>query len=438
MFRKIAIGITLSCLFAAFVNSVSADDRTNVTKKGSLLVYPKVEIKWEQADCFPDMNPVEEQGCEYRVTQDTFLTIVNDFPGDVKVQYYFVNGDEPLDPVFCCDPQELVERGHPGWNWVDCQNILTDDQSIYWSALTGNPHGCQPFTVLDPGTPPGRPDTEEYAVPGSRILRGFVVAWAVNDSGEEIRWNHLSGSAMLINYNNGTAWEYGAYAYRALTSAPQGAASDGVPGQLLMNGEEYDMNYNMLVLDFFAFGSYAFEGGYGPPGEGGIKTDLTLMVMGLDLRQDNNGPITTKAKFDLWNSNEVRFSGTERCVTCWDQTLLGDYDAPNHFLYENLQTDKGKARIDGLGSTVCPLSQDAPLLGVEAKFVGYAQSLGGGYDNERLRLQGATASGSTMVGQGEDTTGFIRNDIIAAPEESNSGVNGGVSLGSLLAKPVRK
>ncbi len=410
MLKKALFGIALAGLFAGFAGNASADDRTNVTKKGSLLVYPKVEIRWES------------EGDGYVVTQDTFLTIVNDFPASVKVQYYFVNGDEPLDPVFCCDPQELVERGHPGWNWVDCQNILTDDQSIYWSALTGNPHGCQPFTVLDPGTPPGRPVTgEEDDEGGNRYLRGFIVAWAVNDAGEEIRWNHLSGTAILINYETGTAWEYNAFAYRALTSAPQGSASDGVPGQLLMNGEEYDMNYNMLVLDFFANESVPFNTN-GVPGE--VETDVTLMVMELDLRQDNEGPVTTKAKFDIWNSNEVRFSGTERCITCWDQTLFGDYNDPNHFLVDNLQTDKGKARIDGLGSTVCPLSQDSALLGVEAKAIDFE-------NGEEVHA----IAGSTMVGQGEDTTGFIRNDVISAPEESNSGTNG-VNISSLMARPA--
>jgi hypothetical protein len=391
------------------VSTASADDRASASKKGSLLVYPKVEIQWAP------------EGDGYVVTQDTFLTIVNDFPADVKVQYYFVNGDEPLDPVFCCDPEELVERGHPGWNWVDCQNILTDDQSIYWSALTGNPHGCQPFTVLDPGDPPGRPNLDGMPeMPnGRRYLRGFVVAWAVNDAGEEIRWNHLSGTATLVNYYKGTAWEYNAYAFRALTSAPQGSASDGVPGQLLMNGEEYDMNYNILVLDFFAEDSDPFKT------YNDISTDLTLMVMELDLRQDNDGPVTTKAKFDIWNSNEVRFSGTERCITCWDQTLLGDYDAPNHFLVDNLQSDKGKARIDGLGSTVCPLSQDSALLGVEAKFIKFD-----GGDR--------AAAGSTMVGQGEDTTAGIRYDIIAEPEEQGNGGLTPVSIGSLLGRTQSK
>jgi len=72
---------------------------------------------------------------------------------------------------------------------------------------------------------------------------------------------------------------------------------------------------------------------------------------------ETEGPVTTKASFSIWNQNEVKFSGTHRCITCWDQTLLRDYDIPNHFLRDNLQTDKGKARIDGLASQLC----DNPL-----------------------------------------------------------------------------
>jgi hypothetical protein len=411
MKKRVMMGAAFAGLCAGLVNPTFADDRANASKKGSLLIYPKVEIKW--APCIDQNN-----GCVngYHLVQDTVLTIVNDFPADVKIQYYFVNGDAPLDPVFVGDPPVLMERGHPGWNWVDCQNILTDDQSSYWASHDGYPHGCQPFTVLDPGNPPGRPDLDGSAPEGSRILRGFVVAWAVDDAGNEIRWNHLSGTAMLIHYYNATAWEYNAMAYRALTDAPQGSLTDGVPGQLLMNGEEYDMNYDKLVLDFYAEGSTPFA--YA----GQVSTDVTLMIATADLRQDNDGPVTTKAKYDIWNSNEVRFSGTERCITCWDQTLLRDYEAPNHFLRQNLQTDKGKARIDGLGSTVCPLSEDTALVGVEAKLIWFGN--------------GFAAAGSNMVGQGEDATAVIRNDIIEEPEEANNG--GNISIGSATVRPVRK
>ena len=108
--------------------------RVDVSKKGSLLVYPKIEIKWDAAG---------------QVTQDTFVTIANDYPDDVHVHWYFVNGDEPLDAVYVGDLLTPVEPGHPGWNWVNCTTYLTHDEPTYFSALTGLPAGCQPFTTLD-------------------------------------------------------------------------------------------------------------------------------------------------------------------------------------------------------------------------------------------------------------------------------------------------
>ena len=41
----------------------------------------------------------------------------------------------------------------------------------------------------------------------------MVLAWAVNPVGEEIRWNHLKGDAVIVNYGKHAAWEYGAWAF---------------------------------------------------------------------------------------------------------------------------------------------------------------------------------------------------------------------------------
>ena len=122
-----------------------------------------------------------------------------------------------------------------------------------------------------------------------------------------------------------------------------------------------------------------------------------------DLRQDNDGPVTTKAKFDIWNQNEDGFSGTTRCITCWDQTLLSNYELPNHFMMSTIHTDKGKARIDGIFSTMCPDSIEAPLLGVAAKILAFSGT-----------ANGRAYSGMTLVGQGEEA-GYILADIIEPP-----------------------
>ena len=114
----------------------------------------------------------------------------------------------------------------------------------------------------------------------------------------------------------------------------------------------------------------------------------------------------------------MKFSGTERCITCWDQALLGQYELPNHFLRAHLQTNKGKARIDGMASIVCDeygpqgqpilLSVDAPLLGVAAKVLDFFTSLAPdrGY------------AGLTLVGTG-DEVGVLRYDVLSPPPEQS-------------------
>ena len=58
--------------------------RVSGTEKGSLLIFSKIEIRWDAAG---------------NVVQDTFLDISNDWPADVLVKLYFINGDPPLDEV---------------------------------------------------------------------------------------------------------------------------------------------------------------------------------------------------------------------------------------------------------------------------------------------------------------------------------------------------
>ena len=128
----ILCGAFATLLTAPAFASVGPQDRVSATEKGSLLIFSKVEIRWADAG-----------GGNYNVIQDTFLDLSNDYPQDVSVQMYFVNGDPPLEA-------ESGERAHPGWNWVDNEIMLTKNEPTYWSALTGAPKGVSPFTVLDP------------------------------------------------------------------------------------------------------------------------------------------------------------------------------------------------------------------------------------------------------------------------------------------------
>jgi hypothetical protein len=228
--------------------------RADVTRKGSLLFWPRVEVKWN---------------VEGQVIVDTFLTLANDFPDSVDVQLYLVNGDPPREAV--CRPECLLafgescftrpdciaERQHPGWNKSDVQIPLTGNQPTYWSAFSGQPAGVSSLIVLDPGDPPGRPDFDPRN-PGGRVIRGFIVGWAVNAGGREICWNHLTGSALLVWYNDSSAAEYNAWAVQCVAEVEPGAEPDAFPGQLNLDGLEYEWVPDALVFDFYAVGSQLF------------------------------------------------------------------------------------------------------------------------------------------------------------------------------------
>lgn len=393
MNKKLVVSAVLAAVAVIAVTPALAQERVSASEKGSLLIFSKVDIRWDASG---------------NVIQDTFIDITNDYPADVLVQMYFVNGDEPLDGG-------EGERPHTGWNAVDVQIELTQNEPTYWSALTGQPKGVSPFTILDPGTPPGRPDPDGT---GDRVLRGFVVAWAVNNVGQEIKWNHLKGDVTIINYMTGSAWEYNAYAFQ--TAAGQGTLPNGAvlptPGQLQLNGTEYRPGFDLLLLDFYATGANSFSGSIPVT----IDTDVTLFPLDIDLRQETDGPVTTKASFTVWNMNEVKLTGMDRCVTCWDQALVSGYGVPNHFLRGNLQTDKGKAQIDGLASQLCNVNYDPtdglPLGEDERDVVSQAASLLGVAAKQLSFSRGAdyAVAGTTLVGMGTQN-GLIQADLLGAP-----------------------
>jgi len=407
-------------------------ERVSSTLKGSLLIFSKVEIKWS-AD-------------GETLLQDTFLDFSNDYPQNVDVQAYFINGDIPLREERDPDTGAITQTFEPGWNTADCRFKLTAGQPHYWSAATGSDK-CQQFTVID-GQGPGRLDPETLGA--QRILRGYVVMWAVKFDNErnlwaEIRWNHLKGDGVIVNFENGTAWEYNAWAFQS--GCVGHGEFNGTPGVLLLNGVEYSKPFAELLLDFYGPGSEAFGGG-GRTVQ--VLTDLTVHPVPVDLRQDNFGPVLTKVEAEVCNEFESCQSGTRRCVCCWDQTMLDVWSsnvpgAPN--LFRSLTTDKGKALLRAASSTDCDFedhcglddsrepimieegdrlgirglgSGPTPILGLATKFLAFT---GGGAAPTQ-----ATA-GMNIVGAGgdplnpNDPSAFILYDIQHGSDELRDDTN---------------
>jgi len=405
-----------------------AVDRVSTNHKGSLLLFSKVEIKWDA------------QG---KLLQDTIVDITNDYPSNVAIQGFFINGDAELEQLCSGDPcaSNIIQEYEPGWNTADCRFEMTGNQPHFWSAAKGSDK-CQPFKVLDPDGP-GRPDPE--TLDGTRILRGYVLFYAVKydptasatGSWVEIRWNHLKGDAAIVNYMNGSAWEYNAWAFRATQNVPNGEPT-GTPGTLNLDGKEYDQPYASLLLDFYGSGSTALSGGNQSVM---VDTDLTLNIVSTDLRQDGCGPVLTKVEAEIWNEFETKFSGTRRCICCWDQTMLSDWvrsvAVPNHFKRTALRTDKGKARLDGVESTECDyVALCGPTAAQKRSICGRLTKSNGTYLNpldqsEATALLGLATkflafnpsgkkatTGMNLVGMGRESA-TIQTDIMVGPDELN-------------------
>jgi hypothetical protein len=392
-------------------------DRVSGTEKGNVLFFSKIELRWDAAGT---------------LIQDTFVSLINDGNESVKVQMYFVNGDGYLAQVN--DPATGLcwEREHPGWNRVSTEITLTPNQPTYWSAEsgTGSAGGAFPITVppfadsLDPAgcgnmgnaNVPGRPALDGTT---DRVMRGFIVGFAVDASNQELAYNHLSGSAVLVNYQRFTAWEYQAWAHQSVGAV----TADGV---LNLDGNEYSLGFDLLLIDFYRPGSTALSR-VDPALTVTVETDLTLHAEDFDATQGSS-PVTTKAKIDVWNENETKFDNLDRCITCWDQTLLRDYagfGVPNNFV--NLGTNKGKARVDGVaGDGVCDVfdetegpcgtlstdicGQAAALLGVVAKHLTFGTTNYG-------------AAGMNLVGMGTQAATIQYTPLGPPPTATGDGLD---------------
>jgi hypothetical protein len=258
----------------------------------------------------------------------------------------------------------------------DFQFLITSNQPIWFRASDG----------LGTGTFNGKDLTlNPIKVPPFFVNSvGELICWAVNAAGtDQVASNHLYGTAMVVDYADFTAYEYNSFNFtaRGYTNADIGQA---IPPQgdlkLSANFREFDACPQYLLFNFFAYGNPVEIGLFGEAAAVEIgKTDLTLVPCNQDLRQDRT-PTCTKAKFDIWNENETKFTGAYQCFKCWFEGYLSDIGTPqgstggfggDKFTYGGLHTTLGRMRVTGVKSTVCnglfPTCRDqaaTPLVGI--------------------------------------------------------------------------
>jgi hypothetical protein len=338
MLRRFALVSLAIVLVFAMVTMASAKQNVATTStKGSLLVFPKILT-------FDNATTSE-------IIVDTYISIGNDSPTPVSVECYWMDNNQTIE---------------------DFQFKLTPNQPVFFSAFYGGGYETS------------------LQVPPFRGV-GSLVCFAVSDQGDtQIKYNHLHGNALIQVVGN-PYWFYNAASF----AAPNGVqgAPIGTPGQLALDGSVYDACPQYLLTNFFS----------APDDDDNntlsvvpwpFRADLTLWPCRQDLRQDRT-PTCTKAKFDVWNANEVKFTGAYQCFKCFYEGFLDEIGRKTHasdfsdgdttqrgpgfgwekFTRDGLGTVGARMRVQGVASTVCDnkirgcpagagVTKATPLLGI--------------------------------------------------------------------------
>ena len=238
------------------------------------------------------------------------------------------------------------------------------------------------------------------------VSEGHVVVVACNLQGEPIAHNQLSGS---VRYQSmGDTAELPVAAFRALSGTTGQALPS--PELLSLDGVEYAVPGNRQVLDFFAVGSK-------PVLNRPVRTQLGVVPLDFDFSGRNPERSSTQLRFEIWNENEVKFSGTTHCFEGMGWVDLADLNgATNHFRRQFLGTESGKARLDTSANTSCGEPASAPAL-----VAWVLNDFGAGLSGRMLRSTGRQPSN-------------IHIPTFSQPEESGTPVDKGSLLGDSSVK----
>jgi hypothetical protein len=386
MFNKGRLGAIVAAaglVAAALVISAAAPVRALTTsdRAAAILVWPKVVV---------------DTTGQFGVPTDTRIQLSNVTRDSLKMAHCFyinANGhcaDNPSEVCRtasdCSGPSACI----PGWNEIDFNIFITEDQPLGWDASVGMPFSKLPIRgqgICD--APAGRFCTEDSQcatqcivgqtnlgtgippVPEDPFI-GYLKCIQfdpsqnppVPDRSPESR-NALIGHATIIGeapeilplqissedilpFALRNVEKYNAVGLRA-------TASGDTDNTLVIGGAnaEYEACPQTLIVD------HLFDNAVDPlrtDSSGDTtsltKTDLTLVPCGADLLRQDPGVIV--AQFLVFNEFEQRFS-TSRTVDCFLETLISNIDTPNSersiFSATVSGTIAGQMRIRGVGGS---------------------------------------------------------------------------------------
>jgi hypothetical protein len=295
----IAFGVLL-CGSSAF----AAQNVGNTSQKGSLLIFPNIDVSpgW-----------------------DTIVRISNDANTGVDLTCYYMN----------------ERKGRR-----DFHIRLTRKQPIWFSV--GLHSGTYPVAAFP---------TDFHPLILGSVTKGVLACWATDTAlSAQISHNHLSGNATVSFRPGAEGTEQLAYTYPSWNFTARDVAAGatvGTPGRLDLTGASgaYDACPSYLIGHFSPAGAtVATSNG----NSFAAQTFLNVAGCNLDFKQDYI-PHFTKLKLEVWNEQEVKFTGAYECADSTEQVDLLTADvAPENFLASVVQSTAAQLKVKGVASTQCP------------------------------------------------------------------------------------
>jgi hypothetical protein len=363
---KKRIGMLLLTTALCSSPALAAQNVANTSQKGSLLIFPAINIDPQDA-------------------ADTLVEISNDENLPVQIECEYVN--------------QKKDR-------VDFDFFLTPKATASWDVYTGFGENISAPAFPTHGT-------FRYGDP----YQGELVCFAV-DSGvqNQIAFNHLTGTATVVYKDDADAeqikqaFRYNAWAF--IARGDTGPAADntiqGTPGNLQLTGGgagTYDACPAYNIANFMPNGATLSP----------VRTfdnDLWAVSCNQDLRQDFKLHLT-KLLFTVWNSNENSYTGSYYCADSVSFVGLSAADNPrlvnpNNFSYSTLRTRNARFQVQGIPSSQCNYighTEAAGLLGVLSSSIGIND----------LTLEDAELGSNTQGGGAE--SGFVLWDPASATSQ---------------------
>lgn len=307
------------------------DPITNVSQKGSLIVFPKIQVSGDNTS--PLVDTLIEIGNNYT---DWFFSTV-------RLQCFYVYSDDPVGTTR--QTQKFQIPVFPG-------------QKVWWSARTG---------------------AGNVKVPSLRGEFAELKCWAVDTTGQfEVTWNHLFGEATLFYHDLGDAGTYSSWNFQRWQDAPMDP-DQTTPGILNLDQVEYDACPDFLVTDIVSQNGAVSLGARNTIRA--TANEIALVNCTQNFEQVHKIH-TTKAFFDIYLPKLGHYFDTaDQCVTDFAQTNLTDITIGG-FLFTRTELRAPFAMVvidtDAVGrcrtttnpdGTIRSLDEELPLLGVSVRFL---------------------------------------------------------------------